>query len=163
MRRKTDISKLGFALVLAVAAGCAAPHKSDSSNLQSPPPESATGQATSDAAALQGTWKGQAVGANPEASVSLVLSGANLEFHGESSNDWCKGTFSLREDTHPKQLIGVITDAPDPQVVGKEVNAIYKLEDGVLTIAGNAPGTPTPPAAFDAPDARQLVLKAEKP
>lgn len=127
-----------------VAAGCATPH-------------------TSDSAALQGTWKGQEIGVNAERPASLVLSGANLEFHGADAGDWCKGTFSLREDTNPKQMIGVITDAPDLQYVGKTVNAIYRIKDGALTIAGNAPGNPAPPAAFDAPDARQFVFKAEKP
>jgi uncharacterized protein (TIGR03067 family) len=150
MKRKTDIFKLGFVALLVVAAGCAAPPKPDS-------------VAKSDSAALQGSWKGQEIGGNSERSVSLVLSGANLDFHGADANDWCKGTFSLREDTHPKQLIGVITDGPDPQYVGKTVRAIYRIEDGTLTISGNEPGNPDPPAAFDAPNARQLVFKAEKP
>jgi uncharacterized protein (TIGR03067 family) len=151
MKRTTEMLKSGFVAILVVAAGCAAPHKSDSA---APP---------ADSAALQGSWKGQEIEGNSERTVSLVLSGANLEFHGADANDWCKGTFSLREDTNPKQMIGVITEGPDPRYVGKTVYAIYRIEDGVLTISGNAPGSPAPPAAFDAPDARQLVFKIEKP
>jgi uncharacterized protein (TIGR03067 family) len=151
MKRTIDSVKLGFVVMLVAAAGCATQHKSDS-----PTPVSAT----PDSVTLQGTWKGQEV-ANPERSVSLVLSGTNLIFHGADSNDWCKGTFSLRPDTNPKQFIGVITDAPDPQYIGKTANAIYRIEEGVLTITGHQPGDPDPPTAFDASDARQLVLKAE--
>jgi uncharacterized protein (TIGR03067 family) len=162
MKRITDRVKFGFFAVLVVAAGCATGQKPDSATFPGSS-KAAASQGASDSVTLQGTWKGHEGGANPERSVSLVLSGANLEFHGADPNDWCKGTFSLRENTNPKQLIGVITDAPDLQVVGKTVNAIYRIEDGVLTIAGNAPGSPAPPAAFDAPDARQLVLQAEKP
>ena len=82
-----------------------------------------------------------------------------MEFRGADDNDWCKGTFSLREDTNPKRLTGVITEAPDAQFVGKTANAIYKIENGTLTIAGNQPGNLDAPASFDAPGARLLFLK----
>jgi uncharacterized protein (TIGR03067 family) len=150
MKRTIDLVKLGFVAMLLPAAGCATPHPSHPSH-------------PSDSPALQGSWKGRVVGGDSERPVSLVFSGANLEFHGADANDWCKGTFSLREDTRPKQLIGVITEGPDPQYVGARVYAIYRLEEGVLTISGNAPGSSAPPADFDAPDARQLVFKIERP
>lgn len=110
---------------------------------------------------LQGTWKGQETGANAKGLPTLVLSGANLEFHGADTNEWYKASFILREDTNPKQLVAVITECPAPQYVGKTANAIYKIEDGTLTIAGNEPGNPAMPAAFDAPGARKFVFKLE--
>ena len=147
MKRTIDFVKFSYVAMLLLAAGCATPQPS--------PP--------SDSAAIQGSWKGRVVGGDSERPVSLVFSGSNLEFLGTDAYDWCKGTFSLREDTRPKQLIGVITDGPDLQYVGMKVYAIYRIDEGVLTISGNAPGSTAPPADFDAPDARQLVFKIEKP
>ena len=113
------------------------------------------------AQSLQGTW----IGLDPEASgpgwSSLVIQGSNLEFHGKDTNYWCKAVFSLREDTNPKQLMAVVTDAPDPQEVGKMANAIYQLQDGTLTIALNEPGEPGVPAGFDAPSADKFVMKRQ--
>ena len=137
---------LAFGLVsmLVAASGCSKSHYSDS-------------------VALQGTWKGQEARANAKGSASLVLSGANLEFHGADTNEWYKATFTLREDTNPKQLVAIITECPAPQYVGKTANAIYRVEDGTLTITGNEPGNPAMPATFDAPGARQIVFKPERP
>jgi uncharacterized protein (TIGR03067 family) len=144
MNRITDMLKLGFVAMLVVASGCSKSHKPDS-------------------VTLQGTWKGQDIGAGANGSSSLVLSGANLEFHGANSNEWYKATFTLREDTNPKQLVAVITECPFAQYVGKTANAIYQIQDGTLTITGNEPGNPAVPAAFDAPGARQIVFKLERP
>jgi hypothetical protein len=55
-----------------------------------------------------------------------------LEFHGADANDWLKGTFSLRENTTPRQLEGVVTDAASAQYIGKVVHVIYKIEGGTL-------------------------------
>jgi hypothetical protein len=37
--------------------------------------------------------------------------------------------------------------------------AIYRLENGTLTITGNEPGNPAVPTAFDAPDSACLELR----
>jgi uncharacterized protein (TIGR03067 family) len=144
MKRTANIVKLAFVAISLATAGCSTLHKSDS-------------------VALQGSWKGQEIAGNAERPASLVLSGANLEFHGAEADDWCKGTFSVRENTNPKQLIGVITDGPDARYVGKTVNAIYWIKDGALKITGHAPGNPAPPAGFDEPGTRQFIFKLEKP
>ena len=91
------------------------------------------------------------------------MAGANLEFHGADPNEWYKATFTLHEDTTPKQLVAVITECPIPQYVGKTANAIYRIENGTLTLTGNEPGNPAVPVAFDAPGTRQIVFKIEKP
>lgn len=144
MKKITDMFRLGFVVMLVVASGCSKSHPSDS-------------------ASLQGTWKGQEIGASAKGSPSLVLSGGNLEFHGADTNEWYKATYTLREDTNPKQLVAVITECPAPQYVGKTANAIYRVENGTLTITGNEPGNPAMPATFDARGARQIVFKADKP
>ena len=122
-----------------LASGCSKSHKPDSLT-------------------LQGTWSGQELGANTEGSPSLILDGTKMEFHGVNTNEWYKATFSLREDTTPKQLEAVVTDCPFPNYVGKTVHAIYKVEDGKFTLTGNEPGNPAVPASFDAQGARQIVF-----
>jgi len=114
----------------------------------------------SDLTAVQGTWKGRIVQGEPAHECSIVISGTNYDFHDITDpNVWYKGTFSLREDTTPRQYIAVVNECPFPQYVGKTSMAIYRLENGTLTIAGNEPGIATAPAAFDAPEAARMELK----
>jgi uncharacterized protein (TIGR03067 family) len=128
---------LGSAIIL--TAGCSTLHKTDT-------------------ASIQGTWKGSDT-AHPNGTCSLTFSKNTLEFQAAAQDDWAKGIFSLREETTPKQLVGTILQAPDPKAVGLTIRAIYKLEGGSLTVAGNVPGNPDAPASFDAPGVRKLVLK----
>ena len=88
-----------------------------------------------------------------------MVSGNTLEFRGADTNEWYKGTFTLRKDQDPKQLVGLITDCPAPKYVGKTVYAIYRIETGTLTLTGNEPGNPDVPKNFDAPGSRKFVLK----
>jgi uncharacterized protein (TIGR03067 family) len=123
------------------ASGCSTPHKSDS-------------------ATIQGTWKGRELtpNASAEGPCYLTISGQTLHFIGANTNEWYQGTFTLREDANPKEMIAVITECPAPNYVGRTSHAIYRLENATLTITGNEPGAPNVPAAFDAPGARQLVF-----
>jgi uncharacterized protein (TIGR03067 family) len=115
----------------------------------------------SDLATIQKSWNGQERGRALGQTNMLVLSGNNLEFHGANPQEWYKGTFTLHEDTTPKQMIVVITDCPAPQYIGKTANAIYRIENGTLTIAGNEPGNPAMPATFDAPGTRLVTFTAQ--
>jgi uncharacterized protein (TIGR03067 family) len=81
-----------------------------------------------------------------------------LEFHGANPQEWYKASYTLREDTTPKQLDAVVTDCPMARYVGKTAHAIYKIEAGKFTLAGNEPGNPAVPAGFDAPGARQIIF-----
>jgi len=125
-----------------LASGCATVQKSDSN-------------------VLQGTWKGYEVGRATDGTCRLVISGNTLDYRGASANDWCKGTFTLREDTTPKQLVGVMSECDDPQYVGKTVHAIYRIDADTLTLAGSEPGSAEVPAGFDASGCRKLVLKKQ--
>jgi uncharacterized protein (TIGR03067 family) len=114
----------------------------------------------SDVAALQGTWKGKVIQGNPEHPCSLVISGKSYEFRDDAdTNVWYKGTFTLRENTTPRQYIALVSECPFPQYVGKTSMAIYRLERGTLTIAGNEPGIAAAPPALDAPDSVRMELK----
>jgi uncharacterized protein (TIGR03067 family) len=111
-----------------------------------------------DAWTLQGKWSGQEVGSQIPGASSLVIDGTKLEFVGADTNEWYKATFTLRDDTTPKQFVAVITDCPAPQYIGKTAHAIYKIEDGKFTLTGNEPGNPAVPGSFDAPNARELIF-----
>jgi uncharacterized protein (TIGR03067 family) len=118
----------------------------------SKPPES-------DSVVLEGKWSGEEMGRSADGTASLLVEGSTLKFHGADTNEWYKGTFTLREDTNPKQLVTMITDCPAPHYVGKAANAIYKIEAGTLTLTGNEPGNPEVPPSFDTPGSRKFVLK----
>jgi uncharacterized protein (TIGR03067 family) len=122
-------------------------------------------QQKSDTVTLQGTWNGPQIHANPkvpEHPCSLVISGGNYEFEDElDTNAWNKGTFTLREDTNPRQFIAVIGECHVPPLVGKTVMAIYRLEGDTLTMTWSAPGKTEAPAAFDARGAARMEFKRQ--
>ena len=138
MKRNVAIGMAALAILVSVA-GCCTTCKSTSSP------------------SLQGKWTGHEVGNS--GTYTLAISGNKLDYHGAQSGDWCKGTFTLNQKTNPRQLVGVITECESPDAVGKVVNSIYKIEDGTLTICGNAPGDINMPASFEAPGSRTFVLK----
>jgi uncharacterized protein (TIGR03067 family) len=111
------------------------------------------------AKSLQGTWSPADIEASGTGWPSLVIQGSNLDFRGMNTNYWFRASFSLREDTNPKQLVAVITESADPKDVGKTANAIYEIQDGKLIITVNEPGDPAVPAGFDAPGADKFVFK----
>jgi uncharacterized protein (TIGR03067 family) len=139
MRTRSILSLVSIVMLLG-AWGCSTLHKSDS-------------------AALQGTWTERETQANQESPYYLVISGAHLEYHGAQPTEWAKGTFTLREDTRPKQLVLAITQCGDASAVGKICHAIYRLEARTLTLTVNAAGNPAAPSSFDAPDTTRFILK----
>lgn len=111
-----------------------------------------------DSITLQGTWSGLWVGHEKQGAHSLVLDGTTFEYRGARPDDWEKATFSVREDTTPKQLDAVVTDCPAPGYVGKTIHMIYKIDDGKLTLAASKPGNLDAPESFDAEGARVFVF-----
>jgi uncharacterized protein (TIGR03067 family) len=110
---------------------------------------------------LQGTWEqflpspekpdGPPVkGTN---TITVTITGNSLHFHRDT-NFWWKTTITLPADTNPPQLHATIKDCPNcsPQqenLAGTVVVAIYKIEDGTLTLAtGNGDGVA--PKSFEA-------------
>jgi uncharacterized protein (TIGR03067 family) len=88
----------------------------------------------------------------------MTITGNTVEFHSGNPGEWYKATFTLKEDTSPKQLIAVITDCPAPPYVGLTSYAIYQIQGSTFTFAGSEPGKPTAPTGFDAPGARKFVF-----
>ena len=142
MRKTTAILTLAFVAVLVVALGRVAEDKSG-------------------AGALQGTWKGKEIGNDDNNACRLIFTGNNIEYRGVDTNDWIKGTFTLQDDKTPRQFAATITACANTDTVGKTSVVIYKIEDGVLSVAGNRPGETNAPATFDAPGARHFEFKKE--
>lgn len=91
-----------------------------------------------------------------------MFAGNTVEFHGANTQEWYQATFTLHEDTNPKQLEAFVTACPIAKYVGKTAHAIYKVDDGKLTLAANEPGNPTVPKRFDAPGTRQIVFQLKQ-
>ena len=128
--------------VLAGTLGCSTLHKSDQ-------------------ASLQGTWTGKEIGGRSDGTCHLVIKENQLEFRGADPREWYKGTFVLNEKAAPRQLVGTIADCPAPKYVGKAVNAIYRIENNVLVLAGHEPGNPEMPTSFDGDQVRRFELRKD--
>src|SRR5580704_3118093 len=94
----------------------------------------------SDSELLQGTWLGTEESSAPDAHSILKISGDKLDFVGADTNEWYKGTFTLHENTKPRQFVGVIKECPSADCIGVTIYAIYSIKDGKFTISGNEPG-----------------------
>jgi uncharacterized protein (TIGR03067 family) len=141
---------LSVGVIFLVVTGLSA-DKSGSAGAQKAPDDKAT---RSDETAIQGSWKGRSKSDNPEHQVVFVVSGKHFDFRDETeTNNWYKGTFTLKEDASPRQFIATITECPFPQYLGKTSKAIYKIEKGTLTITANEPGKEAVPEDFDATEA----------
>lgn len=96
---------------------------------------------------LQGRWEGAMEGDDSQGKVTITITGDLLHFRRDT-NFWFKTTIALPKDTDPKQLHATIKECPPPQAdsLGKVVGAIFKIEDGELTLltydmSGEAPNT----------------------
>jgi uncharacterized protein (TIGR03067 family) len=110
---------------------------------------------------LQGRWTGREPGVTPEAPRQLLISANHIEYRGAITNDWGSGTFTVRDDTQPKQILITLTECGIRQYIGKTCCMIYEIQDGTLTAAASEPGKPEAPSTFDAPHARRMVFTKE--
>jgi len=97
---------------------------------------------------LQGSWEGVLVGQEAAGKISITITGNSLHFQGLSTDEWYETTFTLPADTDPQQLHATIKDCPQPDDIGKVVFAIFKIEDGTLTLAGIQASAVEPPKTF---------------
>ena len=75
--------------------------------------------------------------------ITITITGNSFHFHRDT-NFWFETTITLPAGTNPKQLHATIKDCPPSQAssIGQVVFAIFKIEDGTLTIAtADAEGT----------------------
>jgi len=113
---------------------------------------------------LQGTWEGVLVGDKAQQKITITITGNSLHFHRDT-NFWWKTTITLPADTNPRQLHATIQDCHDcpPQQEnnnGTVVVAIFKVEDGKLTLAtGNGDGEA--PKSFEAAPNRYELRKVQ--
>jgi uncharacterized protein (TIGR03067 family) len=105
---------------------------------------------------LQGTWEGVMVGQEKNGNISITITSNSLHFHRDT-NFWFETTFTQPVGTDPKQLHATIKDCAPGQEssVGKVVVAIYKIEDGTLTLA--AIGDEETPKSFEAAEEKGLT------
>ncbi len=104
-------------------------------------------KAVPDIQKLQGTWVGTELGREGE--VTLLVTENKMDFKGAHPQEWYKGSIVLNEEPEPKQADFTIEECPAANYVGTIAKTIYKLEDGVLTMAGSEPGTEPRPDSFD--------------
>jgi len=161
MKRKTLVLNLAFIVALLGTSACSTLRKPEPMASHPAPEPHPVAARTSDSTALQGTWKGQEIGGDSEGPCYLIISGQDFEFRGADTNEWYKGTFSLREDTNPRQLVGAITACPAPDFVGKKSSTIYLIDNGTLTLTAHAPGNPDFPSGFDADDTRRFRFRKQ--
>ena len=130
----TALSLLLPFLLLGLQAGCTAAAPTDS-ELQR----------------LQGTWEGVVVGDRSDNKYTITITGNSFHFHRDS-NFWFATTITLPADTDPRQVHATIEDCAPGQEssVGKVVVAIYKIEDGKLTLAAVGEGTDETRKTFEA-------------
>jgi uncharacterized protein (TIGR03067 family) len=102
---------------------------------------------------LQGTWEGAVVGDKSHEKITITITGNSFHFHRDT-NFWFDTTITLPAGTDPKQLYATIKRCPPPQAdsIGKVVGAIFKIEDGTLTLAtGGTDSSPEgTPKSFEA-------------
>jgi len=98
---------------------------------------------------LQGSWEGVLVGQEAKGKISITITGNSLHFRGLNPNDWFETTFTLPAGTYPQQLHATIKDCTEPcDDIGKVVFAIFKIEDGTLTLVGIQATAVEPPKTF---------------
>jgi hypothetical protein len=104
---------------------------------------------------LQGYWEGDgAAGA-----CSITIKGNSLHFYARK-DFWFETTFALPAGTDPLQLHATIKNsAPPTNGVGDVVFAIYKIEDGTLTLAVEGE---EPPKTFSATSAQYILKKVQR-
>ena len=82
--------------------------------------------------------------------ITITITGNSFHFHRDT-NFWFETAITLPAGTNPKQLHATIKGCPPSQAssIGKVVVAIFKIEDGTLTLAtGNGDGQA--PKSFEA-------------
>jgi uncharacterized protein (TIGR03067 family) len=120
----------------------------------------------SDLTALQGTWQGQEIRNGQVTTSWLTIDGREMEFRPSDRRDWFQSTFTLRENTDPKQLTFVVTASPVTGEIGRATTAIYELKplsdtQWTLVLTRHEPGDPRVPEGFNARRARQFVFTRE--
>jgi hypothetical protein len=105
---------------------------------------------------LQGHWEGDGAGGK----CSITITGNSLVYH--NSAGWYNSTVTLPAGTDPQQLHATIKDCwpPSSNAVGTVVFAIFKIEDGTLTLAEDDMSD-KPPKTFASALSRYKVRRVQ--
>ena len=80
--------------------------------------------------------------------ITITITGNELHFHRDP-DFWFETTFTLPAGTDPQQLHATIKNCSPPEdSIGDVVFAIFKIEDGTLTLAGLQSSATEPPSTF---------------
>jgi hypothetical protein len=95
---------------------------------------------------LQGHWEGGGAGS---IKCSITIKGNSLHFYSRT-DFWYETTFTLQAGTEPRQLRATIkhTAPSATNSIGQVVTAIFKIEQGTLTLAVNQDPEGPPPKVF---------------
>jgi uncharacterized protein (TIGR03067 family) len=116
-----------------------------------PPPASTLQQ-------LQGTWEGVVVSDKSDDKYTITIIGNSFHFYRDT-NFWFETTITLPAGTKPQQLHATIKGCAPGQEnsVGNVVVAIFKIEDGTLTLAARGDGAEETPKGFEATEDKGLT------
>ncbi len=106
---------------------------------------------------LQGYWGGDGAAGK----CSITITGNSLHFYART-DFWYETTFTLPAGTDPQQLHATIKDCSPPttNAIGKVVFAIFKIEDGTLTLAEDDMSD-KPPKIFSSASSLYVLKKVQ--
>ena len=141
---------LGALALLALFAGCSSKPTPSATEPGTPTP------IAEELKPLQGYWEGDGAGGK----CSITITGNSLYYRNSSS--MYKATFTLPAGTDPHQLQATIKDVspPSSNAIGRVVFAIFKIEDGTLTLAEDDMSD-KPPKTFASASSRYNLKKVQ--
>ena len=97
------------------------------------------------------------VGHEKDGKITITITSNSLHFHRDT-NFWFETTFTQPAGTDPKQLHTTIKGCAPGQEssVGQVVVAIYKIDDGTLTLVALGDGDEERPKSFEAAEGKGL-------
>ena len=107
---------------------------------------------------LQGIWKGVDISDPARQQITMTITNNFLHFHRDE-NFWFKTTITLPTDKMPKQLHATIRESADEGITGEVVGAIFKIENGILTLASYGSDSNTPSDDFSRYESRYIMKK----
>lgn len=107
---------------------------------------------------LEGKWEGVQVGEVSQKKITITITGGSLHFHRDT-NFWFDTTITLPALTFPQQLHATIRNSSPPtNSIGQVVRAIFKIEDGTLTLATGGDGEDGTPKSFEPTEEKGVTL-----
>ena len=102
------------------------------------------------------------VGNESQGKITITITGNSFHFHRDT-NFWFDTTIRLPAGTDPKQLYATIKGCPPSQTnsIGSVVGAIFKIEDGTLTLATISDDAEETPKGFEAAGTRYELRKVQ--